>query len=354
MNNKHLQDTISEIQPPDDGARRAAAERQRTLTKPPGSLGRLEVIANDLAGVMATPAPRPEPCALVLAAGDHGITTEGVSAYPKEVTAQMVHNFLAGGAAINAIAASVGVEIFLVDAGVDAELPEQPGLYGRKVARGTNNFARGPAMNEEQAVGTVEAGIEFSRMLLERGYRSIALGDMGIGNTTSAAAVAATVTGSPVETVTGRGTMVNDQQYQTKIGVIRGALSRYPVDPDDGLAVLAAVGGYESGFLAGCILGAAACRMPVMLDGFPTTAAALIASRLSRDARHYCVAGHNSMEPGHRIALEALGLEPVLDLAMRLGEGTGAVLAYSIVRAACRCLNDMATFPEAAVQDRLD
>lgn len=347
-----LERTTNEIQSPNERTRRLAAERQGRLTKPPGSLGRLETIAEDLAGIMATPEPRPEPCALVLAAADHGVTAEGVSAYPKAVTAQMVHNFLAGGAAINAIAASVGVEIFLVDAGVDDDGLDDPRLYSRKIARGTQNLARGPAMDGGQATAIVEAGVAFSDMLHQRGYRSIALGDMGIGNTTSAAAVTVVMMATDVEQVTGRGTMVDDQQYRRKVEVVRTALAHHDVDPADGLAVLSAVGGYESGFLAGCILGAASRRMPIMLDGFPTTSAALIANGICGEARRYCIAGHRSQEPGHGVALDGLGLKPLLELDMRLGEGTGAVLAFSVVRAACRCLTDMATFNEAAVQDR--
>lgn len=349
-----IERTVAEIPPIDDTARAAAAGRQDTLTKPPGSLGRLEGIAIDAAGIMGTSSPHPDPCALVLAAADHGVSEEGVSAYPKEVTAQMVHNFLAGGAAINAIARSVGVEIFLVDAGVDGEPFEHPGLYDRKVSRGSANFARGPAMSADQAARIVETGIELAHDLYEQGFRAIALGDMGIGNTTSAAAVIAAITGAPVETVTGRGTMIGDEQYQRKMQVVRGALARGDLDNRDGMAVLAAVGGYESGFLAGCVLGAAARRMPVVVDGLPTTAAALLADRISNHARRFCLGSHVSMEPGHRVALDFLGLNPLLDLDMRLGEGTGAVLAYSIIRAACRCLNEMASFAEASVEGRLD
>lgn len=345
-------DTLAGIGPVSDTARRVAASRQEVLTKPPGSLGRLEEIAVDVAGIMATPVPFPEPCALVLAAGDHGICAEGVSAYPSEVTAQMVHNFLAGGAAINAIARSVGVEMYLVDAGVDAELPAHPCLYDRKCARGSSNFARRPAMTRGQALETLESGIEFSQQLYSRGFRAIALGDMGIGNTTSAAAVTAAVAGSAAEEVTGRGTMVDEDRYRRKINVVRDALASRDIDRYDGLSVLSEVGGYETGFLAGCIAGAASRRLPVVLDGFPTTAAALIACRLNERLARYCLAGHRSVEPGHRVAHEFLGLTPVLDLNMRLGEGTGAVLAFSVVRAACRCLNEMATFSEASVHGR--
>lgn len=344
-----LQQTIEEITPVNETARRIATDRQGVLTKPPGSLGCLELIAVDVAGIMATPVPQPEPCALVLAAADHGVCEEGVSAYPREVTAQMVTNFLAGGAAINAIAGGTGVDLFLVDAGVDVEPARHAGLHVRKVSRGSRNFARQPAMSAREAVRLVESGIEFAGGLHARGFGAIALGDMGIGNTTSAAAVTAMVTGFPARDVTGRGTMVDDERYRHKIEVVAGAMARHRIDRGDGLAVLGAVGGCETGFLAGCILGAAARRLPALLDGFPTTAAALIASRLCAHVPRYCIAGHRSLEPGHGIALEFLGLTPLLDLNLRLGEGTGAALAFPIVAAACRCLNEMATFSEAAV-----
>lgn len=345
-----LQRTVAAIAPANEIARRVAADRQDVLTKPPGSLGRLEAVAVDVAGIMATPEPCPEPCALVLAAADHGVADEEVSAYPKSVTVQMVRNFLDGGAAINAIAGSVGVTMFAVDAGVDGDPGDDPGLHRMKLSPGSDNFAHGPAMSTEHAARIVESGIGFVHSLRERGFRAVALGDMGIGNTTSAAVVTAMITGSPVEHVTGRGTMIDDERYRHKLGVASRALARHKAaGRKGGLEVLAAVGGYESGFLAGCILGAASSRLPVILDGFPTTAAALISDRLCNDVRHYCLAGHKSAEPGHRLALEFLGLEPLLALDMRVGEGTGAVLAYSLVRAACRCLNEMVTFSEAAV-----
>lgn len=346
-----LQRAVEAIVPTSETARRVVADRQNVLTKPPGSLGRLEAVAVDVAGIMATPEPCPEPCALVLAAADHGVADEGVSAYPKRVTVQMMRNFLAGGAAINAIAGSVGVTMFPVDAGIDGELGDDPGVCKMKLSAGSNNLAHGPAMSAEHTVRIVESGIGFVRSLHERGFRAVALGDMGIGNTTSAAVVTAMITGAPAASVTGRGTMIDDERYRHKLGVVSRALARHgKPECQGGLDVLAAVGGYEIGFLAGCILGAASRRLPVMLDGFPTTAAALIACRLSEHVRRYCLAGHGSTEPGHRFALDFLGLEPLLALDMRLGEGTGAVLAYSIVRAACRCLNEMVTFSEAAVE----
>lgn len=346
-----LQRTVEAIAPANETARRVAADRQDVLTKPRGALGRLEAVAIDVAGMMATPEPCPEPCALVLAAADHGVADEGVSAYPKSVTVQMMRNFLSGGAAINAIAGSVGVAMFPVDAGIDGELGEDPGLHRMKLSPGSNNFVHGPAMSAAHAARIVESGIRFVRSLHERGFGAIALGDMGIGNTTSAAVVTAMITGSPIASVTGRGTMVDDERYRHKLGVASLALARHgTTGRKGGLEVLAAVGGYESGFLAGCILGAASSRLPVILDGFPTAAAALIAFRLCNDVRHFCLAGHRSAEPGHRLALDFLGLGPLLALDMRLGEGTGAVLAYSLVRAACRCLNEMVTFSEAAVE----
>lgn len=348
-----IKTTIDQILPIDKKTFEYAMERQDRLTKPKGALGDLENLANHLAGMMSVNQPSPDPCALILAAASHGIADEGVSAFPSEVTEQMVGNFLSGGAAINVIAKSVGATIFLVDAGVNADLPPREGLFNRKLAYGTHSFLEKNAMSLQQAIKIIELGIDFSFEVIDRGFKSIALGDMGIGNTTCAAAVTAAITGEPVETVTGRGTMVDDARFQSKVGTIQTALECRDIDCADGLSVLSAVGGYEIGFLTGCTLGAASKRTPVILDGFPTTASALIAHCLEPRTKDYLIAGHCSIEPGHQVALNHLDLAPILNLGMRLGEGTGAVLSLSVLRAACECLNHMATFEEAAVAGKI-
>lgn len=347
-----LPELIEKIQPLDAAAMQAARARQNRLTKPQGSLGRLEDLSIQVAGITANPLPRLVHKVVTVMAGDHGVVAEGVSAYPQDVTPQMVLNFLRGGAAINALARHTGARVVVVDMGVASDLPAHPGLIVRKVAPGTGNIARGPAMTRQQALQAVESGAEVIEGLLAEGLDILATGDMGIGNTTPSAAIAAALSGLPVEQIAGRGTGVDDEGLRRKIAAIRSALEVNRPDPQDGLDVLAKVGGFEIGGLAGAILAAAAHRRPVVVDGFISTAAAMIAVRLAPTAREYLIAAHTSQEHGHHAMMSWLGLAPLLDLKMRLGEGTGAALAMSLVEAACKALAEMATFDEAGVSEK--
>jgi len=347
-----LNETIAQIAPLDQHAMHMAAERQDRLTKPRGALGRLEALSIQLAGITGTARPRFEQHAVVVAAASHGVANEGVSAYPASVTAQMVHNFLRGGAAINILANQAGAQPVVVDAGVDPPLPAHPRLHCAKLAPGTRNILYEPAMPRHHAQQIVEEGIRLLHELANTGITLIGLGEMGISNTTAAAAIVAAATGAAVAEVTGRGTLIDDAQLAHKQAVIAQALARHRPNPQDGLGLLHAVGGYEIGFLAGCCLGAAAQRMPIVLDGYITAAAAIIAQRLAPAVSRYCIAAHRSTEPGHTIALRQLGLDPLLDLGMRLGEGSGAALALPIVIAAARTLDEMATFDEAGVDEK--
>jgi nicotinate-nucleotide--dimethylbenzimidazole phosphoribosyltransferase len=337
------------IGPLDAGAMAAAAARWDTLTKPRGSLGRLETLARQVAGIVGQVRPRLSERLVFVLAGDHGVTAEGVSAYPSDVTAQMVYNFVHGGAAINVLARHVGARVIVVDMGVNADLPALPGLVSRKIRQGTRNFAQQSAMTPDEALACVEGGIALVEAEVKKGHTWVVTGDMGIGNTTASSAIIATMTRTPVERVTGRGTGVTGAALARKAVVIKEALDRHQPQGQDALDVLTKVGGFEIGGLAGIILGAAARRCPVVLDGLIATAAALLAVGLAPAAREYLIAGHRSVEPGHTVALQALGLEPVLDLELRLGEGTGAVLALPVLEAACRLLDEMATFEEAGV-----
>jgi nicotinate-nucleotide--dimethylbenzimidazole phosphoribosyltransferase len=345
-----LDDTIAAIAPPDAEAAAAARDRQAQLTKPPGSLGFLEDLSVQLAGIAGQcPAPLPEPAAVAVFAGDHGVHAQGVTPWPQEVTAQMVANFLASTAVVNVIAAQAGAEVCVVDVGVAADLPAAPGLVSRKVRAGTADMTQGPAMTPQEVRQAVEVGIETARDLVTAGNRCLLTGDMGIANTTASAALVAIFTGTDPVEVTGRGTGVDDQTWAHKVDVVRRALDRHRPDPADPLGTLAAVGGLEHAALAGYLLGAAALRVPVLLDGVIAGAAALAAAALCPDSVHYMVAGHRSTEPGASRALAALGLRPVLELDLRLGEGSGAVLALPVVQAAARVLRDVATFDSAGV-----
>jgi nicotinate-nucleotide--dimethylbenzimidazole phosphoribosyltransferase len=331
----------------------AARARQDILTKPQGSLGRLEEISIRIAGIQGRPCPEVSWKAVFVMAGDHGCVAEGVSAYPQEVTPQMVANFAAGGAAINVLARHVGVRVIVVDMGVAGECRSEK-VLSRKVAPGTRNLTLGPAMSAAEARQCLETGIELLESELSRGLDLVGIGDMGIGNTTPSAAIIAAITRRSPRDVTGRGTGIDDARLATKISVIERALAVNEPDPSDALDVLAKVGGFEIGGLAGVILAAAAYRIPVVIDGVISSAAALIATTLAPQSRDYLTAGHLSVEPGHGAALEYMKLEPVLDLGMRLGEGTGGVLAMSIIEAAVKTLNEMATFHEAGVSEALD
>jgi nicotinate-nucleotide--dimethylbenzimidazole phosphoribosyltransferase len=345
-----LAETVASIRPPDPAALTAARERQELLTKPSGSLGILEDLSIRLAGLAGQcPPPVPEPAVIAVFAGDHGVHAQGVTPWPQEVTAQMVANFLASGAVVNAFAAQVGAEVCVVDVGVIADLPAAPGLLRRKIRPGTADMTAEPAMTRAEAEFAVETGIETAQALVAAGARCLVTGDMGIANTTASAALIAAFTCADPAQVTGRGTGVDDETLGRKVTVVGRALARHQPDPADPIGTLAAVGGLEHAALAGFMLGAAAQRVPVVLDGVIACSAALAAAELAPDAIHAMVAGHLSTEPGARVALTALGLRPMLSLDMRLGEGSGAALALPIVQSAARLLRDVATFDSAGV-----
>jgi nicotinate-nucleotide--dimethylbenzimidazole phosphoribosyltransferase len=347
-----LGQALERIGPADASSMSRAEARQSNLTKPPGSLGRLEEISIKLAGVFGTERPSIGGKAVIIAAGDHGVVAQGVTAYPQEVTAQMVLNFLAGGAAISVICRHLGIQQVIVDAGVAADLPEHPDVRSLKIGRGTSDISRGPAMSPEQAVQCLEAGINLAVETIESGVDMVSTGDMGIGNTTPSSAITAAVTGLDPQETTGEGTGRNPEELQQKVEVVRTALAANSPDPSDGVGLLSKVGGFEIGVLAGVILGAAVMRRPVIVDGFISSAGALVASAVSPLSRDYMFGSHVSAERGHRAALSSLGLTPLFDLGMRLGEGTGAALAMPIVEAAAATLSEMATFAEAGVSDR--
>ena len=345
-----LDDTVRAIRPPGGSAVSQARERQERLTKPSGSLGVLEDVSVRLAGLAGEcPPPLPEPAVVAVFAADHGVHAQRVTPWPQDVTAQMVANFLAGGAVVNAIAAQAGAEVCVVDVGVAADLPPASGLLPRKVRPGTADMTTGPAMSRDEAERAVEVGIETARDLVSAGNRCLVTGDMGIANTTASAALIAVFTGADPAAVTGRGTGIDDETLARKANVVRRALSRHQPDAGDPLGALAAVGGLEHAALAGFLLGAAALRVPVVLDGVIACAAALAAQAFAPEVVHCLFAGHVSTEPGARRALAALGLRPLLDLDLRLGEGSGAALALPIVQAAARVLRDVATFDSAGV-----
>ena len=348
-----LDDTLAAIRPADAGALAAARERQGRLTKPPGALGQLEDVGIRLSGLAGScPPPLPSPAAVAVFAADHGVHAQGVSPWPQEVTAQMVGNFLAGGAAVNVLAGLVGAQVVVVDVGVATTLDPAPGLLLRKVRPGTADLAVEPAMTREEAVRALEVGIDVARELVDGGARCLLSGDMGIANTTASAALIAAFTGRNPADVTGRGTGVDDATLARKTDVVRRALALHRPDPGDPVGVLATVGGLEHAAIAGLVLGAAAARVPVVLDGVIAGAAALVAVALAPSAVDACVAGHRSAEPGHGVALEQLGLRPLVDLELRLGEGTGAVLALPLVQGAAAVLRDMATFDSAGVTEK--
>ena len=348
-----LDEVVAAIGPPDAGSMAAARQRQAQMTKPPGSLGVLEDLSVQLAGLAAAcPPPLPEPAAVAIFAADHGVHAQGVTPWPQEVTAQMVANFLAGGAVVNAFAAQAGAEVAVVDVGVAADLDQVPGLLPRKVARGTADFTVGPAMTRAEVETAIAIGVEVARDLVAAGNRCLLTGDMGIANTTASAALVCVFTGREAAEVTGRGTGVDDETLARKIEVIRRGLALHQPSAADPVGALAAVGGLEHAALAGFILAAAALRVPVILDGVIAGSAALAACALAPGAVSCLVAGHRSVEPGHSASLEHLGLRPLVDLDLRLGEGTGALLALPIVQSAVRALRDVATFDSAGVTEK--
>ncbi|MBN1630144.1 MAG: nicotinate-nucleotide--dimethylbenzimidazole phosphoribosyltransferase [Thermoleophilia bacterium] len=342
-------ETVHSILPLDEAVKGAAHDRLERLAMPYWALGRLLDVAEDLAGMTGSMKPSVGRKTIVVMAGDHGVVAEGVSAYPQEVTLQMVANFVAGGASINALARQVGARVVIVDMGVAGDLTGLgDAVVHRKVGRGTANIARGPAMTRGQALETVEAGISVA---LELGPSTdvFGTGEMGIGNTTASSAIVAAVSGASPAEVTGRGTGIGDDQLRRKVEIVKQSLRTNAVDLQDGLDVLSKLGGFEIGGIAGLILGAAAMRRPVVVDGFISTAGALVARALCPLCADYLIAAHRSVEQGHRVALERLGKRPLLDMDLRLGEGTGAALAMNVVDAAVRVLTEVSTFEEAAV-----
>ncbi len=348
-----LEETLRGIRPLDAKALGEAWERQKRMTKPAGALGMLEIISAQLSGLSRQcPPPIPEPAAVAIFAGDHGVHAQGVTAWPQEVTAQMVANFLGGGAVCNAFANQVGAEVCVIDVGVASELPATPGLLPRKVRPGTADFTAGPAMSREEVLRAIEVGIETARDLVAAGNKALLTGEMGIANTTTSAALIAVYTGADPAEVTGRGTGINDEMHVRKVEVVRRALELHRPDPADPIAVLSAIGGLEHAAMVGLLLGAAALRTPVILDGVSAGAAALVARAIAPEVLAACIAGHRSAEPGHVAALTTLGLRPLVDLDLRLGEGTGALLALPLVQSAARVMHEVATFDAAGVTEK--
>jgi nicotinate-nucleotide--dimethylbenzimidazole phosphoribosyltransferase len=345
---------MSALTPPDSAAAAEAAAHHLRLTKPPGSLGRLEDVGVQLAAIAGvSPPPVPTPAVVAVFAADHGVLAEGVTPWPQDVTAQMVANFCAGGAAINVLARHAGARVVVVDVGVATTLDPAPALLLRKVRAGTANIAVEPAMSLAEARAALDVGAEVAAMAVDQGARCLVTGDMGIGNTTASAALIAAFTGRGAAEVTGRGTGIDDDTLARKIDAVEQAIVRLNAGRgSDPVTTMASVGGLEIGALAGFIIGGAAARVPVVVDGVIALAGLLVAARLAPGAVDYCFAGHRSTEPGASVALEHLGLEPILDLNMRLGEGSGACLALPVVEAAARILREMATFDAAGVSHK--
>ena len=337
----------------DTASMAATSARLDTLTKPPGSLGRLETLVIQLAGITGDPTGTYRRRSIIVAAADHGVVAQGVSAYPADVTSQMVANFLAGGAAINVLARQVGASLTVVDAGIAGDTQvarmDAAGLIRAPLGRGTADMTAGPAMSRAMAMRAIGVGLEVASALERDRIELVGIGEMGIGNTTAASAITSAMTGLPPARVTGRGTGIDDATHARKIDVVARALERNRPDPGDPIGVLAGVGGFEIGVLVGVILGAAAARIPVVLDGFITGAAALLAASLAPGVAERSIAGHRSAEPGHAVVLERLGLRPLLELDLRLGEGTGAALAMALIDAALAVRDGMATFGSAGV-----
>jgi nicotinate-nucleotide--dimethylbenzimidazole phosphoribosyltransferase len=349
-----LQDTMQKIKKPDYSVAQEAQKRLDNLTKPQGSLGRLEEIAKQMVVISGKTNPYIKNKVIFTMAADHGVVAEAVSAFPQEVTPQMVYNFVRGGAAINVLARHVGAKVIVVDMGIAVDLDKHPGLIIKKVGYGTKNMTEGPAMSKEEAISSIEAGIEIFEAEYDKGIDIVGTGDMGIGNSTPSAAIASILTGKSVEEIAGRGTGLDDAGLSKKIAVIKKALKVNAPLATDGLDVLAKVGGFEIGGLTGVILAAAARRVPVVIDGFISTAAALIAYTLKPDAKEYMIAAHCSQEKGHRLMLAHMDLRPLLDLDMRLGEGIGAALGMGIIEASVKILTEMATFQNAGVCERIE
>lgn len=341
------------IRPLDEDAMAAARDRLDALTKPKGSLGALEDVAVQLAGLAGScPPPMPEPATVAVFAADHGVHAQAVTPWPQEVTGQMVANFLAGGAVVNAFAAQAGARVVVIDVGVRSDPGSAAGLIPRKIAAGTADFTAGPALTRAQAEAAMSAGADMAAELVADGSRCLVTGDMGIANTTASAALICAFTGRDPEQVTGRGTGIDDATYARKLQAVRRGLALHQPDAADPVGVLAAFGGLEHAALAGFILRAGGLRTPVILDGVIAGAAALAAAAVAPAVTGCCIAGHRSPEPGHTVALEQLGLAPLIDLGLRLGEGTGGLLALPVTASAVRALRDVATFDSAGVTDK--
>jgi len=349
-----INQAINSIKPLDERAMAEARMRQDNLTKPQGSMGQLEFLSIQVAGIKGDARPRIIHKVIFTLTGDHGVTRKGVSAYPSEVTPQMVYNFLRGGAAINVLARQVGARVIVADLGVVSVLERHSQLKDKKVALGTHNIAEGPAMSREEAIRSIEAGMELVEEELTKGMDILGTGDMGIGNTTPSSAITAVLTGVDVAAVTGKGTGLDEEGWKRKVKVIKKALALNQPNPKDAIDVLSKVGGFEIGGIVGLILAGARYRIPVVIDGFISGAAALIATSLSPQVKPYLIASHQSAEPGHKRILEHLGLTPLLNLNMRLGEGTGAALGIFLVEASLKILDEMATFAEAGVSEKND
>jgi nicotinate-nucleotide--dimethylbenzimidazole phosphoribosyltransferase len=348
-----LTETLASIRPVDPVLLEKAQAKLDKKTKPLGSLGRLEEFARRFAAITGSLEPDTTKKVIYTFAGDHGVTEEGVSAFPKEVTPQMVFNFLRGGAGVNVLARHCGAEVCVVDVGVDHDFGELAGLIRKKVMRGTRNFTKGPAMTRDEALAAIKVGIELAGQASAEGVAMVGTGEMGIGNTTPSSAIIAALSGMPVWEVTHRGTGISESALENKIRVIELGLAINRPDPKDPLDVLAKVGGLEIAGIAGLVLGCAANRIPVVIDGFISTAGALIAAEMDPHVKDYIFAAHQSVEIGHRFMLERIGVEPILDLHMRLGEGTGAALAMGLIEAGVKILKEMATFGEAGVAEQM-
>jgi nicotinate-nucleotide--dimethylbenzimidazole phosphoribosyltransferase len=347
-----LTDTLAAIQPVDHLMLEKAQKKLDGKTKPLGSLGRLEEFARRFAAISGNLEPDTTRKVIYTFAGDHGVTEEGVSAFPREVTQQMVLNFLNGGAGVNVLARHCGIEVRVVDVGVDNEFDQLAGLIGKKVARGTRNFTKGPAMERGKALAAIKVGIELAGEAKDELVAMVGTGEMGIGNTTPSSAIIAALSGMPVWEVTHRGTGISEEALANKIRVIEQGLAVNRPDPRDPIDVLAKLGGLEIAAITGLVLGCAARRIPVVIDGFISTAGALIAAELHPHVKEYIFAAHQSVEIGHRFMLERIGVEPILDLHLRLGEGTGAALAMGLIEAGVKVMKEMATFHQAGVSEQ--
>ncbi len=347
-----LEAALARIKPVDLSLLAAAQAKLDNKTKPLGSLGRIEEFGRRVAAISGSMKPDLSKKVIYTFAGDHGVVAEGVSAFPKEVTPQMIFNFLNGGAGVNVLARHAGAEVRVVDMGVDFDFGILPGLIDRKIARGTKNLAKEPAMSRSEAVAALEAGIMLALDAKAEGVALLGTGDMGIGNTTPSSAIIAAFSGIPVRELTHRGTGINDEALEKKILAIEKGLTVNLPDPQDPIDVLAKVGGFEIAGIAGLVLGAAAAGIPVVIDGFISTAGALIASELHPSVKEYIFAAHKSVEIGHTYMLDRMNAEPILDLQLRLGEGTGAALAMMLIEAGAKVLGEMASFAEAGVSEQ--